>query len=107
MRQQLSINLRYCHSSSLDEPHKICRRTAIRLPTWLTAVSSRCLTTFPAKIPAFNSYMRQNAYFCLPWLDNSLASFATCLCNQRSGFSELQAPNCILPTQWTWLLCCV
>jgi len=63
MRQQLSINLRYCYSSSLEKPHKICRRPAIRLPTWLIAVSSHCLTTLPAKIPAFNSYMRQNAYY--------------------------------------------
>ena len=30
--------------------------------TWLTAVSSHCLTTLPAKMPAFSSYMRQNAY---------------------------------------------
>jgi len=85
MRQQLSINLRYCHSSSLDEPHKICRRTAIRLPTWLTAVSSRCLTTFPAKIPAFNSYMRQNAYFCLPWLEVHLRRFVTMLLLRNKG----------------------
>jgi len=63
MRQQLSINLRCCYSSSLEEPHNTCRRPVIRLPTLLTAVSSHCLTTLPAKIPAFNSYMRQNAYY--------------------------------------------
>jgi len=50
MRQQLAINLRYCYSPSLEEPHKICRRPAIRLPTCITAVSSHCLTTLPAKI---------------------------------------------------------
>jgi len=57
MRQQLSINLRYCYSSSLEEPHKICWRPAIRLPTCLTASSSHCLTTLPAKGPAFDSYI--------------------------------------------------
>ena len=30
---------------------------------------------------------------------NSLASFATCLCRQWSGFSELQAHQCIIPEQ--------
>jgi len=39
--------------------------------------------------------------------NNSLPSFATCFCRQSSGFSELQAHNCILPKQWTWLLCSV
>jgi len=63
MRQQLSINLRYCYSSSLEEPHKLCRRPTIRLPTWLTAISSHCLTSLPAEIPPFNSYMRLNAYY--------------------------------------------
>jgi len=33
-------------------------------PTRLTAVSSHRLTTLPAKISAFNSYMYQNAYYC-------------------------------------------
>jgi len=47
MRQQLSINLRYCYSSSLEEPHKICRRPTIRLPTWLTAVSTVSLHYLP------------------------------------------------------------
>jgi len=63
MRQQLSINLRHCYSSSREEPHKVCRRPVIRLPTWLTAVSSHCLTTLLAKMSAFISYMRQNAYY--------------------------------------------
>ena len=88
-------------------------------PTWLTAISSHCLTTLPARMSAFNSYMRQNAYY-ITWsasskiscqvivtqqrLKNSLTSFATCLSRQRSGFSELQAHNCMLTKQWTWLL---
>ena len=32
---------------------------------------------------------------------------ATLLRRRRSGFSERQAHNCMLPTQWTWLLCSV
>jgi len=31
-------------------------------PTCFTAVSSHCLAALPAKMSAFNSYMRQNAY---------------------------------------------
>jgi len=33
-------------------------------PTWLTAISSHCLTTLPAKMSTFSSYMQQNAYYC-------------------------------------------
>jgi len=31
-------------------------------PTQPTTISSHCLTTIPAKMSAFNIYMRQNAY---------------------------------------------
>jgi len=65
----------YC---SLEEPHKICRRPAIRLPTRLTAVSSHCLTTLPAKIPAFNSYMWQTAYY--RDLKRIFADLSPCYC---------------------------
>jgi len=30
--------------------------------TWLTAISSHCLDALPAKMSAFNSYIRQNAF---------------------------------------------
>jgi len=50
LRQQLSINLRYCYSSR-REPHKLCRRSAIRPPLVWTSVPyrrqqslSRCIT---------------------------------------------------------------
>jgi len=46
-----------------------------------------------------NSYMRQNAYHRYATRVNSrtksFASFATCLCRQRSEFSELQAHHCM------------
>jgi len=68
----------------------------------------------------FNSHMRQNAYFGkMKWTfvvrlllnnkdqyqNNPLASFATCICRQWSGFSELQAHHCKIPEQLTRLLC--
>jgi len=73
---------------------------------------SHYLTTLLAKIPAFSSCMRQKAYYrdlkCI--FENLLP----CYCyatkansRTRSGFSELQAHDCMLPKQWTWLLCTV
>jgi len=42
-----------------------------------------------------------------PWKNISLPSFATCLCRQWADMSELQAHNCMLSKEWTWLLCSV
>jgi len=56
MKQQLSINLKYCYSSRQFAHHWY-------KPTWPTAISSHCLTTLPAKMSAFNNYMRLNAYY--------------------------------------------
>jgi len=65
MRQQLSINLRYCYSSrnatqNVGDPQLAHHWYKL---AWLIAISSHCLTTLPANISAFNSYMRQNAYY--------------------------------------------
>jgi len=64
-------------------------------PTWLTATSSHCLTTLRAKRSAFNSYMRQNAYYrdlkCI--FEDSLPSYCYATkANSRTIRSRVQQP---------------
>jgi len=64
--QQLSINLRYCYlSRTATQNMSATHNSPIGLNlccTCLTAMSSLCLAALPAKMSAFSSYMRQNAF---------------------------------------------
>jgi len=69
MRQQLSINFRYCYSSRRATQIVLTTRSSptigINLRSSLLSAVTACLTALPAKLSAFNyinSYMRQNAY---------------------------------------------
>jgi len=70
MRQQLSVNVRYCYLSRRTTQkyvgewyfvHHWCK------PTRLNAINSRCLTALPAKMFALNSHMRQNISHRQTW----------------------------------------
>jgi len=66
MRKQLSINLRYCYLSRKSHTKYVGYPQFAHhwhKPTWLTTISSHCLAALPAKMSAFNSYMRQNANY--------------------------------------------
>jgi len=62
------MNSRYCYSSRRVTQNMSATRNSPAIgvhykPTCLTVISSRCLAALPsAKMSAFNSYMRQNAF---------------------------------------------
>jgi len=65
LKQQLSINLRYCYSFNRATRNMSATRKFAHHwfePTSLTTISSHCVAALPAKTSAFHSYMRQNAY---------------------------------------------
>jgi len=127
MRQKLSINLRYCYSSRRATQNMSATRNSptnginLRgLPLLAVAASlhylPRCLRSKATcgKTRTTVTWVHHRSFVALLLLrnkgqyqNNSLASFATCLCRQRSGFIELQAHNRMLPKQWTWPLCSV
>ena len=90
----------------------------------LTAISNHCLVALPAKMSAFNSHMRQNAYYRnLKWTLDLMPCYCCTIktnrriirsqvwqpvsAGKREVMSELQARHCMTPEQWTCLLCSV
>jgi len=90
----------------------------------LTAISSHCLAALPAKVSAFNSHMRQNAWYRnLKWTLDLLPCYCDTIktngktirsqvwqpvsAGKGADMSELQAHHCMTSEQWTWLLCSV
>jgi len=65
MRQQLSINLRYCYTSRRATQNMSAASSSptIGKPTWRMAISSHCLSTLPTKMSAFSIYMRKIPYY--------------------------------------------
>jgi len=116
MRQQLSINFRYCYSSrtATQNMSATCNSPTIGLNLRASPLST--LTAWLHYLPrCVRSIVTCGITPTPPWHDvhlrkfvamlllrkKTLQSFATCFCRQRSGFSELQAHHCVLPKQWT------
>jgi len=116
LRQQLSINLRYCYSSRRTTQNMSATRNSpsiglnLRaLPLSAVTVSlhylPRCLHSIVrcGKTPTTVTWSASTKICChvivtqqRPLQNNLLPSFATYLCRQGADMSELQAHNCML-----------
>ena len=127
MRQQLSINLRHCYSSRRVTQNMLAAHNSPTIGSNLRALPLSAFTVslhyLPrrlhsivtcGKTPTTVTWSASSkiCYHVIvtqqrPIVNNSLPSFATCLCRQRADMSELQAHNCMLSKQWTWPVCSV